>query len=87
MQARSEEVQGASANLVRQPGLPQPSPDLPQILTHIRCHMDDARIAVETGVDGVYDDPSSAPTQADSCLVTLSSAPRPSSESIPMART
>lgn len=24
-----------------------------QILTHIRCHMDDARIAVETGVDGV----------------------------------
>ncbi|EEQ33652.1 homocitrate synthase [Microsporum canis CBS 113480] len=23
------------------------------ILTHIRCHMDDARIAVETGVDGV----------------------------------
>lgn len=25
-----------------------------QILTHIRCHMDDARIAVQTGVDGVY---------------------------------
>ncbi|KNZ72174.1 Homocitrate synthase, mitochondrial [Termitomyces sp. J132] len=24
-----------------------------KILTHIRCHMDDARIAVETGVDGV----------------------------------
>lgn len=24
-----------------------------RILTHIRCHMDDARIAVETGVDGV----------------------------------
>lgn len=24
-----------------------------QILTHIRCHMDDARIAVQTGVDGV----------------------------------
>ncbi|KAI9805456.1 MAG: Saccharopine dehydrogenase [Sarcosagium campestre] len=24
-----------------------------EILTHIRCHMDDARIAVETGVDGV----------------------------------
>lgn len=24
-----------------------------QILTHIRCHMDDARVAVETGVDGV----------------------------------
>uniref|UniRef100_A0A093VP85 homocitrate synthase n=1 Tax=Talaromyces marneffei PM1 TaxID=1077442 RepID=A0A093VP85_TALMA len=23
------------------------------ILTHIRCHMDDARVAVETGVDGV----------------------------------
>src|ERR1700759_5804575 len=23
-----------------------------KILTHIRCHMDDARIAVETGVDG-----------------------------------
>ena len=27
--------------------------DMHQILTHIRCHMDDARIAVETGVDGV----------------------------------
>ena len=27
--------------------------DSDQILTHIRCHMDDARIAVETGVDGV----------------------------------
>ena len=26
---------------------------IPQILTHIRCHMDDARVAVETGVDGV----------------------------------
>lgn len=25
-----------------------------QILTHIRCHTDDARIAVKTGVDGVY---------------------------------
>ena len=24
-----------------------------KILTHVRCHMDDARIAVETGVDGV----------------------------------
>ncbi|KAL1995815.1 hypothetical protein VTN49DRAFT_681 [Thermomyces lanuginosus] len=24
-----------------------------KILTHIRCHMDDARVAVETGVDGV----------------------------------
>ncbi|KAI0297233.1 hypothetical protein B0F90DRAFT_1740314 [Multifurca ochricompacta] len=24
-----------------------------KILTHIRCHMDDARIAIETGVDGV----------------------------------
>nr|ACZ80657.1 putative homocitrate synthase [Cryptococcus depauperatus] len=24
-----------------------------KILTHIRCHMDDARLAVETGVDGV----------------------------------
>ena len=24
-----------------------------KVLTHIRCHMDDARIAVETGVDGV----------------------------------
>ncbi len=24
-----------------------------RILTHIRCHMDDARLAVETGVDGV----------------------------------
>jgi homocitrate synthase len=24
-----------------------------KLLTHIRCHMDDARIAVETGVDGV----------------------------------
>ncbi|CAG8983971.1 hypothetical protein HYALB_00008832 [Hymenoscyphus albidus] len=24
-----------------------------EILTHIRCHMDDARIAVQTGVDGV----------------------------------
>ncbi|THU88477.1 homocitrate synthase [Dendrothele bispora CBS 962.96] len=24
-----------------------------KILTHIRCHMDDARIAVETGIDGV----------------------------------
>lgn len=24
-----------------------------KILTHIRCHMDDAKIAVETGVDGV----------------------------------
>jgi isopropylmalate/homocitrate/citramalate synthase len=24
-----------------------------KILTHIRCHMDDARIAVDTGVDGV----------------------------------
>lgn len=24
-----------------------------QILTHVRCHMDDARVAVETGVDGV----------------------------------
>jgi homocitrate synthase len=24
-----------------------------KILTHIRCHMDDARIAVATGVDGV----------------------------------
>lgn len=24
-----------------------------KILTHIRCHMDDARIAVETGVDGL----------------------------------
>ncbi|KAI5280150.1 Saccharopine dehydrogenase, partial [Ascosphaera acerosa] len=24
-----------------------------KILTHIRCHMDDARIACETGVDGV----------------------------------
>lgn len=27
--------------------------DIEQILTHIRCHMDDARIAVQTGVDGV----------------------------------
>ena len=24
-----------------------------KILTHVRCHMDDARIAVETGVDGL----------------------------------
>ncbi|EPX71048.1 homocitrate synthase [Schizosaccharomyces octosporus yFS286] len=24
-----------------------------KVLTHIRCHMDDARVAVETGVDGV----------------------------------
>lgn len=24
-----------------------------KVITHIRCHMDDARIAVETGVDGV----------------------------------
>jgi homocitrate synthase len=24
-----------------------------RILTHIRCHMDDAKLAVETGVDGV----------------------------------
>lgn len=24
-----------------------------KILTHVRCHMDDARLAVETGVDGV----------------------------------
>ncbi|KAF1811210.1 homocitrate synthase [Eremomyces bilateralis CBS 781.70] len=24
-----------------------------KVLTHVRCHMDDARIAVETGVDGV----------------------------------
>ncbi|KAF2093291.1 homocitrate synthase [Rhizodiscina lignyota] len=24
-----------------------------KILTHVRCHMDDARVAVETGVDGV----------------------------------
>jgi homocitrate synthase len=24
-----------------------------KILTHIRCHMDDARVAIETGVDGV----------------------------------
>lgn len=24
-----------------------------KILTHTRCHMDDARIAVETGVDGL----------------------------------
>ena len=24
-----------------------------KILTHIRCHMDDAKVAVETGVDGV----------------------------------
>ncbi|KAG5457848.1 MAG: pyruvate carboxyltransferase, partial [Olpidium bornovanus] len=24
-----------------------------KILTHTRCHMDDARIAVETGVDGI----------------------------------
>src|SRR5579859_2372592 len=24
-----------------------------KILTHIRCHMDDARLAVETGVDGL----------------------------------
>jgi len=24
-----------------------------KVLTHIRCHMDDARIAVETGVDGI----------------------------------
>ena len=22
-------------------------------MTHVRCHMDDARIAVETGVDGL----------------------------------
>lgn len=27
--------------------------DRSQILTHVRCHMDDARVAVETGVDGV----------------------------------
>ncbi len=25
-----------------------------KILTHVRCHMDDARVAVETGVDGLY---------------------------------
>ncbi len=24
-----------------------------KILTHVRCHMDDARIAVDTGVDGI----------------------------------
>ena len=24
-----------------------------KILTHVRCHMDDARVAVETGVDGL----------------------------------
>jgi homocitrate synthase len=24
-----------------------------KVLTHIRCHMDDARIAIATGVDGV----------------------------------
>ena len=32
-----------------------------KILTHTRCHMDDARIAVETGVDGLDDDPQLAP--------------------------
>ena len=26
-----------------------------QILTHVRCHMDDAKVAVETGVDGVLE--------------------------------
>lgn len=25
-----------------------------KVLAHIRCHMDDARVAVATGVDGVY---------------------------------
>ena len=25
-----------------------------KILTHVRCHMDDVKVAVETGVDGVY---------------------------------
>lgn len=25
-----------------------------KVLTHIRCHMDDVRVAVATGVDGVY---------------------------------
>ena len=25
-----------------------------RILTHTRCHMDDARVAVDTGVDGVW---------------------------------
>ncbi len=24
-----------------------------KILTHVRCHMDDARIAIDTGVDGI----------------------------------
>ena len=32
---------------------PQSLSDHVKVLTHIRCHMDDARIAVETGVDGV----------------------------------
>ncbi len=49
MQARLEEVKGSSGDLFP----PEPATDMLQILTHIRCHMDDARIAVETGVDGV----------------------------------
>ena len=49
MQARLEEVQGLSGDIL----IPGAATDIPQILTHIRCHMDDARIAVETGVDGV----------------------------------
>ena len=24
-----------------------------KVLTHVRCHMDDARVAVETGADGI----------------------------------
>ena len=62
-----------------------------KILTHIRCHMDDARIAVETGLCSSFAPICSCgancPLSKVSTVSMLSSAHRPSSANSHTART
>ena len=59
-----------------------------KILTHVRCHLEDAKIAVETGVDGVsLGNRDMHRHQAYALSLTSSSEPRAICANIPMART
>ncbi|KAL8863624.1 MAG: hypothetical protein Q9178_000307 [Gyalolechia marmorata] len=62
-----------------------------KILTHVRCNMEDARLAVETGVDGVDVVVRPSSNQASVRLLMMASADRlerhPILESIRMERT